>query len=52
MDIKQAFIDSVVEVLPMFGMTCTYQGEIEESVLASVSQVNVLIGFTDGIKET
>ena len=50
MDIKQAFIDSVGEVLPMFGMACTYQGEIEEAVLASVSQVNVLIGFTDGIK--
>ena len=50
MDIKQAFIDSVVEVLPMFGMTCTYQGETEEAVLASASQVNVLIGFTGGIK--
>jgi chemotaxis protein CheX len=50
MDIKRAFIDSVAEVLPMFGLNCTFLGETEESILASVNQVNVLIGFTDGVK--
>jgi len=50
MDIKQAFIDSVIEVLPMFGIKCIYLGEMEEPVLASANQVNVLIGFTDGVK--
>ncbi len=50
MDIKQAFIDSVSEVLPMFGMTCAFRSEAEEALLASVNEINVLIGFTDGIK--
>ncbi len=50
MNIKQAFTDSAIEVLSMFGVSCTYQGEAEEPALLSVNQVNVLIGFTDGLK--
>ena len=50
MEIKQAFTDTVLEVMAMFGMACTFQGEMNEAIMASINQVNVLIGFTDGLK--
>ncbi len=50
MDIKQAFIKAVNEVLPMYGMTVSLLGAVEESVLSSANQVNVVMGLSDGIR--
>ena len=50
MDFKQAAIDALDSVMPMFGMKAVYKGETEEAYLSSASQVNVLIGLTNGLK--
>lgn len=48
--IRQAIIDAAQEVFPMFGLESEYKGEVEESLLSSASQVNILIGLTSGVK--
>lgn len=50
MDMKEAIIDGLNSVIPMFGMKVSYQGEAEEAFLSSASQVNMLIGLTNGLK--
>lgn len=50
MDFSNAFVSTVEEVMPMFGLTPVFQGEVEEAVLTSANQVNVLIGLSDGVK--
>lgn len=50
MDVSKAFVSAVESIMPMFGMEPVFQGEAEEAVLTSANQVNVIIGFTDGLK--
>lgn len=46
--IKNAFIHSISEVLSMFGLETTYDGETSVDRVESSSQVNILIGLTVG----
>ena len=43
---KDALIDASKEVLSRFGITPVYLKETENELLASASQVNILIGLT------
>lgn len=50
MDIRNAIIESMVEIFQMFGLNISLKEEIEEGHQFSGEQVNVLIGLADGIK--
>lgn len=50
MDIKQALIEAATEVLPMFGVSLTYDHDVEQKYLESASDINILIGLTTAIK--
>lgn len=49
MDLKQGLINASTDIFPQFGMNSYFQGSIEENQLASINQVNILIGFTGGL---
>ena len=50
MNIKEAIIDTLINLLPMYGMSAEYQGESEVNYLVSANQVNIVIGITSGLK--
>jgi chemotaxis protein CheX len=49
MNINEAIIETVAEVIPMFGMNPKFDKETEEKHLTSGDPVNVLIGFTNSL---
>lgn len=50
MELKDAIINATIETLSMLGMSASHVLSTQQSALSSASQVNVIIGFTDGIK--
>jgi Predicted inhibitor of MCP methylation, homolog of CheC len=50
MHLDKAINEALQNILPMFGIAFEYQGAADESYLSSASQVNILIGLTNGIK--
>jgi chemotaxis protein CheX len=50
MDLKQAFIESFGEIVSTFGLKTEFEREENRKSLDSAEQVNLLVGFTKGIK--
>lgn len=50
MDLKEAFLQAVQEVLLMFGLEHKFDREGEEAFLTSADQVNILISFEQTAK--
>lgn len=48
--LKELFVQAVANTLPMFGLSAELLEISESSVLASAEEVNVHVGFTDGIR--
>lgn len=52
MEIKEAIIQTIGEVIPMFGVVPVYKSEETSLHLTSGDQVNVLIGFSAALRGT
>lgn len=50
MDLKSAIIESIVELFQMFGLNSFFKEDVYEKHQFWGEQVNILIGFTEGIK--
>lgn len=50
MELKEAFLEAVQEVLLMFGLEHKFDREAEEAFLTSADPVNILIGFEQTAK--
>lgn len=50
MNLEEAAIGSMLETISVFGMSITYIETLQQSVLSSGNQVNIIIGFTEGLK--
>lgn len=48
--LKDLFIQAVANTLPMFGLNAQLVATSQESTLASAEEVNVHVGFTDGLR--
>jgi chemotaxis protein CheX len=48
--LKEALVQSSIEVLTRFGVNPVFQSETVDTALESASQVNVLIGLTAGMR--
>lgn len=49
MNINNAIVAAVSEIIPMFGMNPRFDKETEENHLTSGDSVNILIGFTNSL---
>jgi len=50
MEFNKALIVASKEIFSGYGINPEFQGEIEETQLSSINQVNILIGLSGGIK--
>ena len=48
--LKELLVQAVANTLPMFGLNAQLVETSEDSTLASAEEVNVHVGFTDGLR--